>query len=907
MELLTVPPPETWDDVSELDALAWPRRVERHSMLVPTACFNCESGCGLLAWVDKETLEIRRFEGNPLHPGSRGRTCAKGPATLSQVQDEQRILHPLKRVGPRGAGQWARISWEEALDTLGASIRKELVEGRKTSVMYHVGRPGHDGAMERVLQAWGVDGHNSHTNVCSAAARLGYALTQGSDRPSADHENAKFILLLSAHLETGHYFNPHAQRIIDAKSRGARIAAIDVRLSNTASLADWWIAPQPGTEAALLLAIANVLLTRDLVDWAFVERWTNWRETLAALRPGAPVEFSGFQAALRETYAWATPEYAAAECQVDAKVVGELAQAIADAQGAFAAHVWRNAASGNLGGWQVARALTLLSILGGAVGTRGGTNLAAFDKFVPPPALRPPPQDAWNPLTFPDEYPLAHHELSFLLPHFIEEGRGTLAVYFTRVYNPVWTNPDGSAWERVLKDEAAVGLHAALTPTWNETAELADLVLPMGLGPERHDLQSQETHNARWIVFRQPVRRVAMERMGTTHADTRGTNPGEVWEEEEFWIALSWRIDPDGSLGIRRWFESPSKPGTPLTVDEHYAWIFENSVPGLPAAAAAKGLTPLQYMRRFGAFAVQDDTRGTHQKPLDTAGAEIDDAGTVRRDGKPVGLVVDGVAVGGFPTPSRRLELWSSTLVEWGWREHAMPGYIRSHLRDRAPGELALVPTFRLPVHIHTRSANSKWLMELANNNPVWIHPTDAAAIGAATGDLVRVCTRIGHFVDRAWVTEAIRPGVVAASHHLGRWRRHATHGVERWASARMLREEGADGVIRMRRADQVGAFVSPDRDSARVTWTEGGVHENLVFPVQPDPVSGMHCWHQVVRVERAQADDRYGDLVVDTRASKAVYQEWLALARPATGELRRPLELARAVRPVASAFRRPG
>lgn len=905
MDLFNVPPPETWDDVTELDAAAWPRRVEHHSMLVPTACFNCESGCGLLAWIDRETLEIRRFEGNPLHPGSRGRTCAKGPATLSQVQDRQRILYPMKRVGPRGAGKWARITWDEALDTLAASIRGELVAGRKTTVMYHVGRPGHDGAMERVLQAWGVDGHNSHTNVCSAAARLGYALTQGADRPSPDYENAKFILLLSAHLETGHYFNPHAQRIIDAKSRGAQIAVVDVRLSNTASMADWWIAPHPGTEAAMLLTIVQVLLSEDLVDWGFVNRWTNWRETLAALRPGTPMDLEAFKVAMREQYAWATPAFAAQECGVDPATLVEIAHKIAAAKGAFSAHVWRNAASGNLGGWQVARALALLSILGGAVGTKGGTNLAAFDKFVPAPALKPPPQDAWNPLTFPDEYPLSHHELSFLLPHFITEGRGKLAVYFTRVYNPVWTNPDGMTWERVLRDEEAVGLHAALTPTWNETAELADLVLPMGLGPERHDLQSQETHAARWIVFRQPVRRVAMERLGHPVADSRGANPGEVWEEEEFWIALSWRIDPDGSLGIRKWFESPSKPGTPLTVDEHYGWIFENSVPGLPEAAAHVGLTPLQYMRRFGAFEVKSSTHGTHAQPFPTEGTVTDEAGTVRKEGRPVGLVVDGQAVSGFPTPSRRLEIWSTILVQWGWPEHAMPGYIESHLRRRAPDELALVPTFRLPVHIHTRSANSKWLMELANNNPVWIHTSDADRIGVATGELVRVVTRIGHFVDRAWVTEAIRPGVVAASHHLGRWRRHDEGGVERWASAKVAREELEPGVYRMRKVDQVGPVRTDDPDSDRVTWTEGGVHENLVFPVQPDPVSGMHCWHQVVRVLKAGPDDRYGDLVVDTKLSIQVYREWLALARPATGDLHRPLELARAVRPVNEAFRR--
>ena len=71
--------------------------------------------------------------------------------------------------------------------------------------------------MERVLQAWGVDGHNSHTNVCSARRALGYAFWRACDRPSPDHANAQFMLLLSSHLETGHYFNPHAQRIIEGK------------------------------------------------------------------------------------------------------------------------------------------------------------------------------------------------------------------------------------------------------------------------------------------------------------------------------------------------------------------------------------------------------------------------------------------------------------------------------------------------------------------------------------------------------------------------------------------------------------------------------------------------------------------------------------------------------------------
>ena len=70
-ELHRFPPEEQWDDWTEYDAAAWPRREARNRMLVPTTCFNCESACGLLAYVDKETMQVARFEGNPRHPASR--------------------------------------------------------------------------------------------------------------------------------------------------------------------------------------------------------------------------------------------------------------------------------------------------------------------------------------------------------------------------------------------------------------------------------------------------------------------------------------------------------------------------------------------------------------------------------------------------------------------------------------------------------------------------------------------------------------------------------------------------------------------------------------------------------------------------------------------------------------------
>jgi anaerobic selenocysteine-containing dehydrogenase len=905
------PDPATWDDYIDYESTSWPKKDRRHYWIIPSICFNCESACGILAYVDKEQLTVRKIEGNPLHPGSRGRTCAKGVVTPNQLDDPDRILYPLRRDGERGSGKWRQVSWDEALGDIAGRIRTAIVENRRHEIMYHVGRPGEDGYANRVLQAWGLDGHNSHTNVCSSSARLGHFLWCGNDRPSPDYANAETILLLSSHLETGHYFNPHAQRIIEGQANGATLIVIDPRLSNTSAKADMWMPAYSGTEGALLLAMVNVLLHEELYDREFVRRWVDWRGYLRAERPDLTVTLDSFIVALKELYAEYTPAFAAEETGVDADQIVKAARAIGRAKSRFSTHNWRSAAAGHLWGWQITRCLYLLVALTGAVGTKGGVGLHLSNKFVPNHPSPPQPPSYWNELLFPREYPLAFFEMSFLLPHFLKENRGRLEVYFTRVYNPLWTNPDGFSWMEMLKDEARVGLHVALTPTWSETAWFADYILPMGLGTERHDTMSQETHAAQWLGFRQPVLRVAREKRGETITATYEANPGEVWEESEFWVALSWRIDPDGTLGIRKHFESPYRPGEPVTMDEYYGWMFENSVPGLPEAAGAETLTPLEYMRKYGVFKIKDNVYKPYEEPIAAAalaGAVIDDDDeVVVRDGVPIGVVVNGVALKGFTTPSRRLEFYSRTLVEWGWPEHAVPRYVPGHVhwRDlrREDGEFDLLPNFRLPTLIHTRSP-VKWLYEISHNNPLWIATSDARRYGIATGDLVKVSTRIGYFVTRAWVTEGIRSGVLGMSHHLGRWRLHEELG-NRNASALVTIDRQGTG-YKVSQVHGAQPFASNDPDSARIWWSEIGVHQNLTFPVQPDPVSGMHCWHQRVTLDKPGPDDRYGDIFVDTAKSHAIYKEWLALTRPAPGPdgLRRPLWFDRPLRPVPEAYK---
>ncbi|NCG20252.1 MAG: molybdopterin-dependent oxidoreductase [Rhodobacterales bacterium] len=905
------PPPDKWHDHVEWDGKAWPRKVARRYTLVPTICFNCESGCGLLAYVDKQTFEIRKFEGNPVHPGSRGRNCAKGPATHNQIYDPERILYPLKRVGKRGEGKWKRVGWEDAMDDIAEKMRASR-EKRRDGIMYHVGRPGEDHYTNRIIQSWGTDSHNSHTNICSAAARVGYWMMAGFDRPSPDYANAQTILLISAHLETGHYFNPHAQRIMEAMNKGAQLITFDPRLSNTAAKSDVWLPTWPGSEGVVLLAIANHLIQNDLYNKDFVERWVNWKDTLKHFDAGKT--FADFDQWLKETYAEFTPERAAKESQVPIERIHQACEQVARAGTRLSTHNWRAASIGNKGGWQITRCLFALNVLTGSVGPPGGTSANSWNKFKPKPYRTPPAFNVWNELHMPHEWPFAHFEMSFLLPHFVEEGRGDIDVYFTRVYNPMWINPDGFMWLKLLQDEEKMKFHVALTPTWNESAWFADYVLPMGHSGERHDVMSQETHAGQWIGFRQPVRRVAMERAGKPVKFSYEANPGEVWEENEFWVELTWRFDKDGSLGIRQWVESAKNPGEPITQDEYWAWIFENSVPGLPAAAEAEGLVPLQYMKKYGCYEVVKD----HYVPY-----EQDIVGTVKSglvhdaDGKVVGVKAGKDQKIGFNTPSRKIEWFSATLHDWGWseKEYSIPWDLKSHVHpdniDISKGEMLLLPNFRLPTLIHTRSANAKWLYEISHNNPVWINPIDAKRLQMRQGDLVRVETEIGWFVDKIWITEGIKPGVVAMSHHLGRWRLKEDQGVSRGASSLAKLEEDGDGGHHLNILKGAGPWESSDPDTSRIWWKNVGVHQNLTHAVQPDPVSGAHCWLQkAINVRKALPNERYGDVYVDTKKSMAHYKKWLGYARSAVDHSpngdRRPFWLKRPLKPVKEAYKLP-
>ena len=191
------------------------------------------------------------------------------------------------------------------------------------------------------------------------------------------------------------------------------------------------------------------------------------------------------------------------------------------------------------------------------------------------------------------------------------------------------------------------------------------------------------------------------------------------------------------------------------------------------------------------------------------------------------------------------------------------------------------------------------------------MNPIDAERIGVKTGDLLRVETEIGWFIDLVWVTEGIKPGIIAMSHHLGRWRLQDNAGGPPGMTALAELDEDGQGGHSLKLLSQGRAWKSEDPDTSRIWWKDVGVHQNLTHAVQPDPVAGHHCWLQrAISVRKAKPEEKHGQVYVDTNKSMEVYKKWHALTRSAVDHspdgTRRPYWLKRPLKPVREAYNLP-
>jgi len=1023
------PPFEQWDSFVELDGDDWKRGgIERRGVqsasnpdgikateyiLVPTACSNCEAGCGLTAWVDKKTLTVRKYMGNPLHTASRGRNCAKGYGTMSQMYDPDRIPFPIKRApgSKRGDGKWIRISWETALKEIGAKINDTLKNGddmSKKLIQYQVGRPNENGFGHRVPHSMGLDGYNSHTNICSGAARTGTIQSFNDDRNSPDWSGSKLVFLQSSHAaDAGHYFQQAAGNIADARKNGAKMVVMDPRLSNSAGIADLWISPWPGTEAALYLHLASRILQEkekngeDLIDHSFMKDWSNWDRLMADknhLQRMIDYKFikempkddsyESFIALLKEMYAPYTKEFTIKECRLEGQEdkLDKLFDMVIEAGSKISTYLWRAGTIGHRGGWMNTRAgFFFLALRGAMRGDEGGVGLHHWHKIsigrkgdkATVAGKKPPKVDVWNELIWPPEYPLSSYEMSFILPHLLHDEewqqkwikRGLniptkIALYMPRMYNPVWINPDGFRWIDILRDEKKVEMSMNLSPTWSETNWFCDYVLPVGLAGERHDQHSEPSRPERWTSFRQPAIRVALEKMGWIPKDpTRATleahmkaGLGEIWEENEFFMnLLHGYADPDGKLGIRNYWASKKDPSRCVTISEWYDAGFRK-LPRLTKVAKEKypgsEFPCYEYMRDHGTWTEEtnifkpqerlmkedlaNNTISSHGHEYKANEVKKDEFGTLKVEHhgktKSVGVEINGKKHEGFATPSKKYDVYCDWFGnDWKWPEYAMAFYPRNkeerekyihvvsqvhHDHMEKDNEFALNTIFRLSYNIHTRSVNSKHLMEISqNHNPVWIHTSDAQRLGIESGDAIKVKIvdtvselESGYFIAMAIPTEGTKPGVLANSHHAGRWRvknsvkipgfEHELgimglgaplYEIEQFEGERASMKP-IGGIVPMKKPWQ---FTEYNKDLDNIWW-DGltGSWQNAVAPAHPDPISGHHAWHQKAVIEKAGANDKIGDLFVNYENNFKTFQAWRdELTRPLNEHdtLRRP------------------
>lgn len=1046
------PPFNQWDSFTELDGTDWKRGGTGRNngiasednpngikaveyMLVPMICSNCEAACGLTAWVDvggykkskdPRDLKVRKYMGNPLHPASRGRNCAKGYAVKSQMYDPDRIPFPLKRApgSKRGEGKWVRTTWDEAMATIGKKMHDTLKNGdemSKKAIMYHVGRPNESGFGHRVLYTMGVDGHNSHSNVCSAGTRQGLTQWTGDDRPSPDWANSKLIFLQSSHAaDAGHFFQQHAGYIAEARKKGAKLVVMDPRMSNSAGMADLWVPIWPGTEAALYLYLVNRIVnekdprtSKSYIDHDFMKTWVNWnvllndKEYLNFMvsqgyisRLPAGENYEDFVKLLQEMYAPYTLEFAAKECRVEARTLEKLFDMFIEGGDKVTTYFWRAGTIGNRGGWMNVRAGVLaLALRGCMTGDVGNVGFYGFHEIfvnakgdaATQAGKKPGKVDVWNELLFPPEFPLATNEPSFLLPHLLDDEKWQddwakkginipkkLAVYIPRMYNPVWINPDGFRWIEVLKNEEKMELTVNLSPTWSETNWYCDYILPTGLAGERHDEHSEATKPARWLGFRQPVLRVALEKMGWKPKDpTRATleahmksGLGEVWEEVEFWANIMvYHVDPDGSLGVKQHWASKEDPSRPVTIAEWYQAVFDHvhhlkhEAENNPKYSYSK-YPNYEMMRDMGTWLEEDHIFRPQEKELKNENGIIEsmhmkfDANTVTvesngivkakvhggDDIKPIGIKIGDKMVQGLSTSSRKLEFFSKWMAEWKWPEYAIPVYPTTkaqrekmvHIVSQIhhdhmvnDNDFALNPIFRLPYNIHTRSVNSKHLMEISqNHNPIWIATKDAARLGIKRGDAIKVTITdtvsgldSGYFIAMAVPTEGILPGTLACSHHAGRWKLQNAVEIPGFkeklgvmgigAPLYDLSMDGKTGTLKPKQGIDAGMmerksswqFKEFNKDLDNIWWDGlSGSWQNAVAPAHPDPIACNHAWHQKVSIEPADAGQKIGDIYVNYENNFKVYQAWRdKLARPLdnTNTTRRPKQLKRPVWPL--------
>jgi len=436
--------------------------------VVRGACpHDCPDTCAMLVTVeDGRAIEVR---GAPDHPPTGGTLCTKVARYLERTYSSDRVLHPMKRVGPKGAGRFERIGWDEALDTIATRFSEiaDSADGPQAIVPYsYAGTMGllQYGSMDRRffnrLGASQLD-----RTICATAGKAGWVATIGAGM-GTDVERfgeSRLILIWGSNpIVSNLHFWARAQ---EAKRRGAKLIAIDPYRSQTAEKCHQHLALIPGTDAALALGMMHVLIAEDLVDHDYIARYT-----------------LGFDA-LRGRAAEYPPERAAGICGIGPATVVELARAYGTTKPAAIRlnyGMQRHAGAGN-----AVRAIACLPALigswrdpaGGALLSTSGTYPVDFRALERPDLIRGTPRTI---------------NMSTIGDALLAASDPPIRALYVYNSNPVAVAPESAKVQAgFARDDLFCVVHEIFQ---TDTADYADILLPATTQLEQLDIHSSYGH-----------------------------------------------------------------------------------------------------------------------------------------------------------------------------------------------------------------------------------------------------------------------------------------------------------------------------------------------------------------------------------------------------------------------------
>jgi anaerobic selenocysteine-containing dehydrogenase len=435
--------------------------------VVPSTCWECGAICGSLLTVGRG--KVLKIGPNASHPASKGAFCVKGiRAAHEWTYQSSRLRNPLRRVGPRGSGKFAAVSWDDALDQMAdgfAEVRSEYgplaLVGAVSGAFFSRGL-----VMALLMRALGSPNWMINQDLCGGCRAVGEKMTGVDITGGEDIEYTACAMIVGRNPAVADPVQWMALK--RAKARGARILVIDPFRTSAADIADLWLRPRPGTDTAIAMAMIKVCIGEGLYDREFVQKWCH-----------------GFEK-LKQRVSSCTPEWAEEQSGVSAADIVAAARMYGEGPSCFVSGHGIDASSN---GVQTFRAYHCLVGISGNIDRIGGNRRAKkppgfksyFDVLFDPAFRLPPDVEAERigakqfPLwSGPLGYQMACHNPSVIDAMLTGRPYPVRALFASGV-NIAVTYPDT---QRTIEALESLDLCVVAAQTMTPTAAWADLVLP---------------------------------------------------------------------------------------------------------------------------------------------------------------------------------------------------------------------------------------------------------------------------------------------------------------------------------------------------------------------------------------------------------------------------------------------